>query len=64
MNYFNMFIICIYFNLQIYDNGNSENDESLEFLDMVLGDTKMVEKYVELYLDKNPQRVAGMSEDS
>jgi hypothetical protein len=61
MNYFNMFIICIYFNLQIYDNGNSENDESLEFLDTVLGDTKMVEKYVELYLDKNPQRVAGMS---
>jgi hypothetical protein len=34
--------------------------ESLEFWDMVLG-VKMAEKYIELYLDKNPKRVANMS---
>jgi hypothetical protein len=58
---YELFIICIYFNLYIYDNDNSDNDESTEFWDMVLGATKLSEKYVELYLDKNPQRIAEMS---
>jgi hypothetical protein len=46
-----MFIICIHFNLQIfysqklqiYDNDNSDNDDSLEFWDMVLGAAKLAE---------------------
>jgi hypothetical protein len=41
---YELFIICIYFNLYIYDNDNSDNDESTEFWDMVLGATKLSEK--------------------
>jgi hypothetical protein len=29
--------------MQIYDNDNSDNDESLEFWDMVLGAAKLTE---------------------
>jgi hypothetical protein len=34
---------CIYFNLQINNNDISDDDESLEFWDMVLGGAKMAE---------------------
>jgi hypothetical protein len=42
-SYFIMCSSCIYFNLQINNNDISDDDESLEFWDMVLGGAKMAE---------------------
>jgi hypothetical protein len=43
------------------DGSEESDDDSVEFWNLVLCGAKVAEKYVELYLNKNPPRIAEQS---
>jgi hypothetical protein len=52
--------ICVY--LQISDSESDDSEDEIdEFWDIILSGARVAEKYVELYLDKNPKRIADQS---
>jgi hypothetical protein len=54
---------CYYFQMYESESDGSEesDDDSVEFWNLILCGAKVAEKYVDLYLNKNPARIAEQS---